>query len=297
MKRIFFILLSACLLIGCAEESIQPPSLILEGWIEADGYPVVLIHKSYVLDAAKDSSQTLEEIAEQQLIPFGKVTVSDGENEVILTGRLDTAYMPPYTYSSLDMVGQVGKTYTVTAKYRSFYATATTTIPPIAYLDSVVVHSSVNDKVNIRAFMSGIDPNKNTYYALFVKQIDDKQYQLCPFGVFESKDATDGQLEITIFNPFPNPDKPRLSHYFFNDTTKSVQQREYDLKLATIDYASYQFWKAYNELIITQGILFVPVYKNIPSNIEGGYGYFSGMSSSFYHFNLSRTTTYRYSHP
>ena len=292
MKQFGYILIAALLLVGCSAEPPQAPSMILEGWIDANGYPVVLIHKSYVLAEASDSSQTIEDIVEQQLIPFGKVVVSDGDEEVILTGRLDTAYLPPYTYSSLNMVGQVGKTYTVTAKYRDMYASATTTIPPVAYLDSLSVRKDSMGIMDIRAYLSDIDSTTHTYYALFVRKLSAKQFQLCPFGVFCSSDAVNGELEMKLYNPMADSlAREQMNYYFYRN------QEAYQLKLAAIDYASYQFWKAYNEQVIIGGVLFVPIYKNIPSNVSGGYGIFSGMGSSFYRFTTIRDTVYRYVNP
>ena len=108
MKKLLYILLAALVLIGCKKEEPQPPTLIMEGWIDANGHPVVMIHKTYVLDFGNDKSRTIEETVEDLLIPFGKVTVSDGEQEVVLTGRIDTAYLPPYTYNYTYIRGQVG---------------------------------------------------------------------------------------------------------------------------------------------------------------------------------------------
>lgn len=295
MKRTWIIYSLALCFIACTHEPPCPPSLVMEGWIDADGHPVVLIHKSYVMDSTHSSTKTLEELAAEQLIPFGKVTVSDGTNEVILTGRLDTAYMPPYTYSSLDMVGQVGKTYTVTAKYNDLYVTAKTTIPPIAYLDSMQVNTANPEKVVVTAFMSHIDPNIDAYYALFMRRYGEKQYLLCPFCVFDGKDAENGQMEMRLYNPYGQASQLGTdTHHFSNDPNLSQQDKTFQLKLARIDYASYQFWKAYNDHLLTHGILFVPIYKNLPGNVVDGYGNFSGMGSSFYVFSITKDTTYRY---
>lgn len=281
-------------LTACSPEAPHPSNIIMEGWIDAGGHPVVLIHKTYVLDSVKGSSKTIEELAAEQLIPFGKVTVSDGTNEVILTGRLDTAYMPPYTYSSLDLTGQVGKTYTVTAKYNDFYATAQTTIPPVATLDSLRVNTANPEKVEIIAYMAH-NPTEEAYYALFLRKYGEKQYQLCPFCVFDGRDAENGRMEMRLYNPYGEASQIGTeTHHFRIDPSLSVQERSFQLKVARVDYASYQFWKAYNEQIITRGILFVPIYKNIPSNVVGGYGNVTGMGCSFYLFNISNDTTYRY---
>ena len=290
MKRLLYILLAAMLMSGCSEEPPKPMSMVLEGWIDADGHPTVMIHKSYILANAPDSIQSLEQIMEELLIPFGRVAISDGEQEVVLTGRLDTSYLPPYTYSSVYMIGEEGKTYTVTATYREFKATATTTIPPKAKLDSLSIRASELGMVNVYAYMSHIDSINESYYALFARQYGQKQYKLCPFGVFTSRDATHGILKMSVYNPILKSEGIQgIANYF-----QPTDSADYQLKVARIDYPSFQFWKAFNEMSISQGLFFVPVYKNLPSNVEGGIGIFSGLGSSIYRFNLLNDTTYRY---
>jgi hypothetical protein len=302
MRRYLYILICVLALSACKQSNTpQPPSLILEGWIDAGDIPVVLIHKSYVLDnftpSSEDDETSIEDVVEELLIPFGRVAVSDGTDEVVLTGRIDTAYLPPYTYSSLDMEGVVGKTYTVTVKYKQYHATATTTIPPVATLDSLRVKSHAEDALDIRAYMSGINPNEEAYYALFARKAKTKQFQLCPFGVFQGKDAKNGQLEIKVYNPYSDTNHLDKSGFLFYADPEAETPQIYQLKIARIDYPSYCYWKAYNEQIITRGILFVPVYKNIPGNVSGGQGIFTGMGSSIYSFSLSPDSTYRFSNP
>jgi hypothetical protein len=297
MRRHLYIWLCLLALTACKEtNSPQPPSLIVEGWIDAGDIPVVLIHKSYVLDnqTYSEDDHTIEDVMGDLLIPFGKVSVSDGSEEIVLTGRIDTAYLPPYTYSSLNMTGCVGKTYTVLVQYKEYHASATTTIPPVATLDSLRVKSHEDDALDIRVYMSGINPEEEAYYALFVRKYKSKQFQLCPFGVFEGRNAKNGQLEIRVYNP--SPDGKRLDNpgFLFYRDTEADDPQIYELKIARIDYPSFCYWKAYNEQIITRGILFVPTYKNIPGNVSGGQGIFSGMGSSVYSFSLSPDSTYRF---
>lgn len=292
MKKWLYIVLAALVLFGCKKEEPQPPSLIMEGWIDANGHPVVMIHKTYVLDFGNDKSRTIEETIEDLLIPFGKVTVSDGEQEVVLTGRIDTAYLPPYTYNSTYIRGQVGKTYTFTAKYYDYYATATTTIPPVATIDSLIIRTE-NDKLDVRAYMPVVEDG---YYAFFLRKPGSPQYILCPFDVFEGRDAVNGRMEVKVYCPFTDTENEfmGIDFQFRNDPKKTDTDKTYRLKVARIDEEAYRFWKAYNELAITKGILFVPVYKNIPSNVVGGYGNVSGMGASFYDILLARDTTYRF---
>ena len=264
--------------------------MVLEGWIDAGGYPVVLLHKSYVLNETTYTKHTLEEVIEEQLIMWGKVTVSDGENEIILTGRMDTMYMPPYTYSTLNMQGEVGKTYTVTATYKNMSATATTTIPPIATLDSLRVYTDEHGNRHALAYIHREGHDK-AHFALFLKYQGDKQFMLCPLGVTDDSGTQDEPLEMMVYNPLAN-DSTKLFDLlpnFGNDTTHT-----YQLKLARLDDESYRFWDSYATLNSTKGIAFVPVYENIHGNVQGGIGHFSGFGSTIYTFTTSRDTTYRY---
>lgn len=288
MKHYPLIFLLALMLAGCAQEQPQPQSLVLEGWIDAGGYPVVLIHKSLVLKDTPKEIRNIEQIVEDQLIPFGRVAVSDGEQEVVLTGRLDTTYMPPYTYSSVYLTGQPGRTYTVTAKYRDLYATATTTIPSVATLDSLAVSADGLGRVSVTGYMSGINAGTDSYYALFLREFGKLQFRLCPLGVFEGKNAVNGRMELTVKNTERDSTEDNYGYYFHRDTIRR------QVKLAHIDYASYRFWQAYNEQQMTRGIVFMPIYKNIQGNVNGGIGCFTGMGSSVYTFSTARDTTYTY---
>ena len=290
ISNIIIVLLCTIILSGCQQEPPRKPSqMVLEAWIDADRYPIVLIHKSYILANAPDSVKQLEQIVEEQLIPFGKVTVSDGENEVVLTGRLDTLYLPPYTYTTVDMDGVVGKTYTVTATYEDMTATATTTIPPIAYIDSISITANDINTTDLIAYMS-VDTLEEAYYLLYLREFGTKQYQLCPYGVFSNDDATNGIISMRVYNPLAQSEDFASLNYYFSQTDSAT----YQLKVARVGYKEYQYWKAYNEQIISRGVLFVPVYSNIPGNVEGGIGIFTGMGSSTYRFNLLNDTILRY---
>ena len=289
-KYIFIAFILGALLTACKQEQPQKPSqMVLEAWIDADGYPIVLIHKSYILANAPDSVKELEQIIEDQLIPFGHVSVFDGENEVLLTGRLDTFYLPPYTYTTVDMEGVVGKTYTVTATYNDMEATATTTIPPVAYLDSIKIAATAMKTIDINAYMT-VDPDEEAYYLLYIRERGTKQYRLCPMGIFTNQDAVDGCLNMKVYNPLSKEtDFEAMNNYFLHGDSAI-----YQLKIARVNRTEYLYWKAYSERTLSGGVLFVPVYSNIPGNVEGGIGIFTGMGSSSYRFNLLNDTTLRF---
>lgn len=107
------ILLTCATLTACMEEEdveLQT-QLVVEGWIEDGGYPVVLLGETHAIDAGMQN-------IENYIVRWGKVTISDGTDSVILTGGYDNDFFPPYKYTTFKMTGQAGKTYTLTAEYR-----------------------------------------------------------------------------------------------------------------------------------------------------------------------------------
>lgn len=99
--------------------------LVVEGWIEDGNFPIVLLTKSF----APNKDNLSENDLLKYLIRWAKVTVSDGDESVVLTGKFDSRYFPPYIYTTTHLRGQAGKTYTLTVDYGEFQASAITTIP------------------------------------------------------------------------------------------------------------------------------------------------------------------------
>ena len=125
----YIVLLSCFLLVACQEEA-DHTRMVVEGWIDEGKHPIVLVHKSYSLHAenAPDST-TLTDVIAGQMVLFGRVAISDGIDTVVLTGKVDTNYMPPYIYTTVFMRGEAGKTYHLLATDHGFEVSATTTIP------------------------------------------------------------------------------------------------------------------------------------------------------------------------
>ena len=88
--------------------------LVVEGWIENEGYPVVILSRSVPIS---EDYTPMDEL-DQYLLRWAKVTVSDGQNSVVLTGKYDSGYFPPYIYTTGRLKGRAGKSYTLTVEYR-----------------------------------------------------------------------------------------------------------------------------------------------------------------------------------
>lgn len=289
MKRFIYIFLLFCL-VACSESEFIQPELVLEGWIEDDGHPFVMIHNSYT---SSEQYTSIQEVIEDKTIFWGKVTVSDDENSDVMTGRLDTTYLPPYYYFTVDIKGESGKTYAVEAEFEGQKVYATTTIPDRVGFDSITIERLNDDKGNVRlkGFLTDNDERDN-YYVLFYRYRGEKQYINCFLGVVSDIEADEnGLIQIPIYNNFSIhklTNRDSNSRYF-------NEQDTIDLKLSAVDKMSYDIWKDISALSSTSSLPFMPIYKNIKTNIVGGKGYWCGYASSVYPLVLNKDTTYIYS--
>lgn len=287
MKRILIYIIFTSLLISCTHQDVEQSNLIVEGWIEADRHPVVMLHKSYIADTAKHTS-TIEQTLRQHIVNWGKVTISDGENEVIMIGRLDTLYMPPYYYTTADMKGEVGKTYTITAEYEGQIVSGTTTIPQPADFSEIHVNQTTDSTVRISAKIIDTTEIGQRKYALFSRRISEKQFLLNMLGVF-TKTSTSDTIEVLVNAP--------TSSILSQSKSVNLDYNKGDtilLRLSTMDDTSYKFWSAFSSISVASGVFFYPVYTNFPSNMSNDRGYFCGYGSTTHILILDRDSVYHY---
>lgn len=285
LKHIFGVLILSFLLYSCVREEVDHTKMVVEGWIDAGKHPIVMLHTSYSLSLSEPDSTTLLDILEQHMVLFGKVVIFDGEDSVILTGRVDTNYLPPYIYTTTKIIGEVGKTYSLHAKYKEFSAKAKTEIPKIASLDSIRV-TNLNQKMNVVGYANHLEVGEP--YILMARTTDQRQYKICPMGAFR---ASSTESIITINNPIDFTGEGAMLQTLF-PKTDSV---EISIKFAKIGEAEFQMWDSYIAQKLTQGMFFMETYSNIISNIENGNGYWCGMGASEYSISLEKDSLYVYS--
>lgn len=282
---ICILLLSLCL-IGCGHEDIDHTKMVVEGWIDAGRHPIVMLHTSYSLDASSDPDNTqLLDVLEEHMVLFGKVVLFDGEDSVILTGRVDTNYLPPYIYTTTKMRGEVGKSYSLHATYKDFSAKSKTIIPEKAIFDSIRTCVN-NQKVNVIGYANQLEIGEP--YIIMARTTKDKQYKICPMGTFR---ASQKQLKLTINNPINFTGEGMMLQTLFPQTDSI----DIAIKFAKVGEAEYLFWDSYIAQNLTQGLFFMETHSNIISNIQGGNGYWCGMGASEYTIQLDRDSLYQYS--
>lgn len=296
-KHYIWLLLLCFGLFACEKKELASPSFVIEGWIEDGKAPVVMAHKSFVLDEDSKTSTSLQSIITGQMVIFGRVAIFDGTDSVILTGRVDTNYMPPYIYTTTEMDGVAGKQYTLVAHYQGFDVKATTTIPAVAKFDSIHAHEILPGQMRLTGYISGVE--NDSYYMLMAKKIEERQFKLCPLGVISGEQAVNGKMAVTIYCPkfgklgiTINQEDKKDEDSNMRMTFPKSDTQGYSIKLARIDYPAYLYWEQYAAQSTTQGVLFMSVYKNLPSNIDNGLGVWYGMGSSEYHLRLTQTKTF-----
>jgi hypothetical protein len=111
LLRITFFLVTASTAQYCEKElSIELPQpeskIVVEGWIEHEGYPNVILTRSAPYFSSIDSGSL-----RNYVVTKAKVTVISGDQHEVLTLKPNDAYFPPYVYFGTELKGKVQGRY------------------------------------------------------------------------------------------------------------------------------------------------------------------------------------------
>ena len=280
MKRIRLYLalfLGLAILGQSCEDGFMPTDkdeLIVEGWIDAGDFPVVIISRSLPV-RSKDNKIKVSDISDY-VETFAKVTVSDGENEVVLTGKVDRDYFPPYIYTTSQIRGEAGKSYTLSIKARDKVLTAHTTIPlygPV--VDSLVSHPLENNDTlcSVLLYIKNVPDRKEYFKSFFLDGPAIGQFRSTYMGLADDA-IVDSTIRITLLKTVRDDFKDNKQRYFDKDSLLSI-------KVSTMDSVSFSFWKAFSNSTITSysSYMMSTSTGNLPTNVSGGIGYWCGYNS------------------
>jgi len=274
---------------ACQKVQYDQDQLVVEGWICQQGHPMVFIHKSYALNNPNHKAYgdaSFEEIMADQMIVWGKVTIDDGQRQVVLTGKMDTLYTPPIYFTTTDIIGEIGKTYRITVDYQDYHASAYSTIQEPIKIDSLSVRLTPDRLTShVTAYLSHLPPS--TYLLAEYRAEGELQYTICPLGTASSDQMRDGVLSMNILSKNPDPSAMTSAVHHFETNNK-----EYTLRIIHLNYEQYQYFSALTNQLATQGMFFMSTFRNIPSNIDQGIGYWAGFGKNDYFFFVNKDTTY-----
>lgn len=261
----------SALLLSCSGDYLpeQNDELVVEGWIEDNGFPVVILTKNINIS---NKYQSLDSLS-SRIVRWAKVTVSDGEKSVVLTGRYMKGYTPPYIYTTSHFRGEAGKTYQLTVEYGDFHATATTTIPNTQKIDELSVERCAqSDTLYQISLRYNDDEAEQNYYQIFTRVggRDVRQYLAAYLGTIDNR-VVKPKTKIPVYRGRDINTLDYTPYYTINDTVA--------VKFAHIDRTSYNFWYDYTRNLTTAGNMFFATAASLRSNIIGGTGYWCGMGS------------------
>lgn len=261
----------SALLLSCSGDYLpeQNDELVVEGWIEDNGFPVVILTKNINIS---NKYQSLDSLS-SRIVRWAKVTVSDGEKSVVLTGRYMKGYTPPYIYTTSHFRGEAGKTYLLTVEYGDFHATATTTIPKTQKIDELTVERCAqSDTLYQISLRYNDDEAEQNYYQIFTRVggRDVRQYLAAYLGTIDNR-VVKPKTKIPVYRGRDINTLDYTPYYTINDTVA--------VKFAHIDSTSYNFWYDYTRNLTTAGNMFFATAASLRSNIIGGTGYWCGMGS------------------
>lgn len=251
---------------GCTKEGHFQRKVVVEGWIDDGGYPVVILSKNVDISGGQYSLTDSTSL----MALWAKVSiVRDKVDTTILAGMVDRRYMPPYIYTTWKFKGEVGRTYELIVEYDHIIEKAVTTIPQPVKLDTIYAEKlESNDTLyTIKAdfrnegdghyykFFTRVKDEENRYYPSYLGDIDGHSY-----GEQLSYNVYRGDYDIRYRVKDENG---KIIHRFSPYYRKSD---EVDIKFSTMTEYGFRFWQSFENDFLVSTLLYPP-HGGIESNI------------------------------
>jgi len=275
--KFFFILFLFLVFASCTKEiQLKTPKvdseIVVDGYIEQGQFPVVYLTQSFPFCSTIDSASLF-----QQIVSEAKVSVSDGEKIEILTLKLDTSFYPPLYYKGNEIIGEVGKQYNLKVEIRGKVITATTSILPIPYLNSLAFHLEEGmDTLGYLLTDFSDNPNEKNFYRIYTKiKNKEKKFLTTYYNTFDDQYFNGQTFHFVLYHTYSYISTTHFAqkYYKLGDTI--------DVKFCSIDKASFDFWNTYQGKVLNI-TSFASSPNKIKSNINGGLGIWAGYGASYY---------------
>lgn len=259
-------------LTGCTSDYLPcaTPQMVVEGWIEYDRHPFVRVTTTVPVSKDYMAYDSLD----SYVLSNADVTISDGNKTVKLMSLYSQRYSPPFIFTTDDIVGTAGKSYTLTVDCGDYHASAVTTVPQPVAVDSCRVEAvESNDTLfHIRVFMT-FPQGHETYYKFFTREMNGqklREYYPSYLGVFSSGMAADG---VFVNRGRYNMDtESSYTPYFTRGTTVRF-------KAAHIDSVAYDYWRRFEDAANFSRIPTLSGDYSLSGNVAGALGYWFGYGS------------------
>lgn len=255
----------------------QKPLLVVDGTIENGQRPYILLSTSLNY-FNKIDVETLT----ASLVSNAKVTISDGattkllkEYKQPLAGSFSlTYYSSDTTNAEADIIGEVGKTYTLQIDYSNQQYSAVTSIPRIVKtVDSLWWKPAPHNDDTTKVVLMGrfTDPKGYGNYLRYFTKVNERPYLPGAVSVFDDQ-LTDGttydiQIDQGVDRNYP-PGNDDYGYFKKGDTVT--------IKLANIDKPTFDFWRTLEFAYQSVGNPFSSPVKVLSNVNNGALGAFCG---------------------
>lgn len=247
------------------EDGGQMP-LIVEGWIEEGESPMVMVTRA--VDMTEEIS-TFEDCVEK----WGRVSVFDGEERYLLTGRINKDFTPGFVFTSSRLKGKPGHTYRLLVEAEDMVAEGISTLTSDISISGLKAEQFTDSTYQIRAYFNGI--TRDACYRVMTQDLScDTRYYGAFLGTFKGEEY-DSESGFIVM---------RSSHGTYDDSSEFTHDfktgSRISVKILRLDEAAYQFWKLYDETMSLSQNVFFTFTKNLPSTISGGLGCWGAYGTS-----------------
>jgi len=285
-------------MVACEEDiTLEIPqgeeSLVVEGYIEPGMPPIVMVTRTlpYFSESSIDILNSIFVSGADVRIYDGKDTIKLMEiNLSTLPDSIAKLLLETFQlsgdllgglnitiYTSIQLFGEVGKTYTLLVEKDKNKLKARTTIPEPVKIDSVWYEhhpNPTNDSLVIVYFAFHDPPNQDNYYRLYNAREKEPFYPNPFISVSDDKLVDGNLIKLNTF-------RGQASGMSFDETYGFFKKGDsVTVKLCQIDRVHYDFWKTFESSRMSGGPFANPVY--ILSNVEGGLGVWGGYGASFF---------------
>lgn len=267
-QRLLIIPFAALALFSCTKHTealpFDPP-LIVEGWIESGRAPVVIVTSAIEATEEKRPVDTLA----NSILRYAKVSIEHNGQAYRLSSRLSDEYSMKNYYTTGELRGEVGGTYRLNVEWNGKKATAVTSIPEPSSIQSLeTVSAGKGDSLFVIKARLRNEKDKVRYYKFFTRIVNcEAGYSPSFMGTFSNVDRPD-PIDYTVERGIRLIEANEFLYFHKTDTVS--------VKLAAMEEILYRFWSEVDQNAMCTVFPAVTFNSNIPSNIEGGSGYWAG---------------------
>lgn len=271
MKTGYILSFVTCILClaGCENNYLDLESkeeLVVEGWIEDGHSPIVMVSKTL---PASSTPRKIDDIS-SIILRYASVYIDHDGIRTYLTARLSDKFVLQNYFTSNEIKGEAGRSYTLHVEWDKFKASATCTIPEPCQIDTIYsIRKEGCDTSSFIRMEFVNNPDSTTYYQYFMREgtADTASFRVAHYGKMCSDNIKKGKVSLDVYSF-----KAKDPYFHPGDVVA--------LKLATTEKTIADFWDKFSDSSSMSTNVVTPVNLNCKGNVDGALGYWAGYGIS-----------------